>query len=106
MIKKDINRIEAVLPDVLEIAQGGTAVGTGLNTYIGFDKMIAKEISLQTGQHFFTSPNKFDSLASHDPLVQLHGCFNTLAASLHKIGNDIRLLGSGPRCGISELILP
>jgi fumarate hydratase class II len=81
-------------------------VGTGLNTYEGFDHMIAEEISKQTGHHFRSAPNKFEALSTHDALVELHGCLNTLAASLNKIANDIRLLGSGPRCGLAELILP
>lgn len=81
-------------------------MGTGLNTYEGFDEMIATQISKETGYPFLTAPNKFESLSAHDSLVQIHGCFNTLAGSLYKIANDIRLLGSGPRCGIGELLLP
>ena len=90
----------------MQLAQGGTAVGTGLNTYLGFDVMIAQQISKQTGYHFISAQNKFQSLSGHDCLVQLHGCFNTLAGSLNKIANDVRMLGSGPRCGIGQLNLP
>ena len=106
MIAKNIERIEKAIPDVLELAQGGTAVGTGLNTYEGFAEMIANQVSKQTGYAFVSAPNKFEALSTHDSLVQFHGTLNTLAGSLNKIANDIRLLGSGPRCGISELILP
>lgn len=106
MIKKDIKRIQQALECVYELAQGGTAVGTGLNAYEGFDKMVAEQIAKQTGHPFITAPNKFEALSAHDALVQLHGCFNTLANSLTKIANDIRMLGSGPRCGIAELLLP
>jgi fumarate hydratase, class II len=81
-------------------------VGTGLNTYVGFDDMVATQISKETGFPFVTAPNKFEALSAHDALVQLHGCLNTLAGSLNKMANDVRLLGSGPRCGISELLLP
>ena len=100
MISKDIARIKSSIPDVLEIAQGGTAVGTGLNTFEGFDQMIAEQISKETGLTFISAPNKFEALSTHDALVQLHGCLNTLASSLSKIASDIRMLGSGPRCGI------
>jgi len=88
------------------VAQGGTAVGTGLNTYTGFAEDVAKAIANETGYDFVTSPNKFESLATKDALVQLSGSLNTLAASLMKIANDIRFLGSGPRCGLGELQLP
>jgi fumarate hydratase class II len=81
-------------------------VGTGLNTYVDFDKRFATEVAKITGLPFVTAPNKFESLASHDTMVELHGALNTLAVSLMKIANDIRLMGSGPRCGLSELILP
>ena len=101
-----IKRLQAALPDVYALAQGGTAVGTGLNTPKGFDTAIAAEIAQLTGRPFRTAPNKFEALATHDALCQLSGVLNTLAASLMKIGNDIRLLGSGPRCGLGELILP
>jgi len=88
------------------LAQGGTAVGTGINTYEGFDVKVAKKISELTEMSFITAPNKFEALASHDGIVEAHGALNTLAVSLIKIANDIRLLGSGPRCGIGELLLP
>lgn len=94
------------LPGVLEIAQGGTAVGTGLNTYKGFAEKIAKNLSKETGFDFKTAPNKFEALASKDALVFLSGALNTLATSLFKIANDIRFLGSGPRSGLGELSLP
>jgi len=86
--------------------QGGTAVGTGLNTPEGFAEDIAAEIARLTALPFTTAPNKFEALASHDTLVEVHGALNTTAVSLFKIANDIRLLGSGPRCGLGELLLP
>lgn len=87
-------------------AQGGTAVGTGINTYVGFAEAIAENLTQETGIKFTTSPNKFESLATKDALVHLSGALNTLAVSLMKIANDIRFLGSGPRCGLGELSLP
>jgi fumarate hydratase class II len=90
----------------MELAQGGTAVGTGLNAPVGFDKMVAEQIARITGLHFTTAPNKFEALAAHDAMVFSHGAINTVAASLFKIANDIRLLGSGPRSGLGELALP
>ena len=99
-------RIRAALDHVLFLAQGGTAVGTGLNTYEGFSERFAEAVAAETGLAFKSSPNKFESLACHDDLVFLSGALNTLAASLMKIANDIRLLGSGPRCGLNELHLP
>lgn len=100
-------RIEGtVLHNVQKLAQGGTAVGTGLNAPIGFDKAIAFEISAATGIAFEPARNKFEALASNDGLVQMSGVLNTLAVSLTKIANDIRLLGSGPRSGLGELLLP
>merc|ERR1711998_121267 len=87
-------------------AQGGTAVGTGLNTYDGFAEAIAENLKAETGYEFVTSPNKFESLATKDALVNLSGALNTLAVSLMKIANDIRFLGSGPRCGLGETSLP
>jgi fumarate hydratase class II len=105
-IRKGIERVKAKLPDVGELAQGGTAVGTGLNSYIGFDEIVAKEISSMTGYKFTTAPNKFEALASNDALVEFSGSLNTLACSLMKIANDIRFLGSGPRSGLGELQLP
>lgn len=106
MLEKDLLRIEAALPDVLLIAQGGTAVGTGINTYVGFAEAVAENLTHETGYAFKTAPNKFESLATKDALVHLHGALNTLAVSLMKIANDIRFLGSGPRCGLGELSLP
>jgi fumarate hydratase, class II len=101
------NRIDgAVKHGMLKLAQGGTAVGTGLNAPAGFDHEIAGEIAAITGLAFVTAQNKFEALASNDPLVHLSGTLNTLAVALTKIANDIRLLGSGPRAGIGELILP
>ena len=101
-----IKRIESKLPEVSELAQGGTAVGTGLNTYIGFAEAIAKAVSEETGHPFVTAPNKFESLATKDAMVEFHGSLNTAAVSLMKIANDLRFLGSGPRSGLGELILP
>ncbi len=100
-------RIEpAVMAGMMKLAQGGTAVGTGLNAPAGFDEAIAAEIALATGLPFVTAPNKFEALASNDALVHLSGTLNVLAVALSKIANDIRLLGSGPRCGLGELNLP
>ena len=101
-----IRRVESTLPALLLLAQGGTAVGTGLNTRRGFDNKIATEVSRLTGYQFKTAPNKFESLASHDAIVEASGALNTLAVSLFKIANDVRFLGSGPRCGLGELSLP
>ena len=96
----------AIAHGMYQLAQGGTAVGTGLNAPRGFDEEIAAEISTITGLPFVTAPNKFEALASNDALVQLSGALNMLAVALSKIANDIRLLGSGPRCGLGELKLP
>lgn len=101
-----LDRVEQCLPRLLYLAQGGTAVGTGLNTTKGFDTMVASEIAKITGFNFQTAPNKFEALAAHDALVEASGALNTLATSLFKIANDIRYLGSGPRCGYGELSLP
>ncbi|KAK0755531.1 hypothetical protein N5P37_011933 [Trichoderma harzianum] len=101
-----IKRVESSLPDLKLLAQGGTAVGTGINTFEGFAEGIAEEVSKMTGITFQTAPNKFEALAAHDAVVQAHGSLNTLAASLTKIAQDIRYLGSGPRCGLGELVLP
>ncbi|MDB5719668.1 MAG: fumC, partial [Alphaproteobacteria bacterium] len=101
-----IERVRAVLPRLYRLAQGGTAVGTGLNAPKGFAEEIADEIARLTGLPFTTAPNKFEALASHDTLVELSGMLNVIAVSLTKIANDIRLLGSGPRCGLGELKLP
>ena len=105
-IDHSIERVQSSLPHLRLLAQGGTAVGTGLNTFKGFDEAIAAEISKMTGTEFKTAPNKFESLAAHDAIVQASGALNTLAASLFKIAQDIRFLGSGPRCGLGELRLP
>lgn len=99
-------RLKSALPRLQLLAQGGTAVGTGLNTFKGFDEMIATEVSTMTGHEFKTAPNKFEALAAHDAVVEAHGQLNTLATSLFKIAQDIRFLGSGPRCGLGELKLP
>jgi len=105
-VEYGIQRIKEALPKVYLLAQGGTAVGTGLNTRKGFDVQVAAEIAKETGLPFETAPNKFEALAAHDAMVHLSGALNTVAASLMKVANDIRLLGSGPRCGLGELLLP
>ena len=101
-----LDRIKAVLPRLYLLAQGGTAVGTGLNAKKGFDRLFAAEVARITTLPFKTAPNKFEALASNDTMVELSGVLNTIAASLFKIGNDIRLMGSGPRSGLGELSLP
>ena len=101
-----IKRIELTLPGLCELAQGGTAVGTGLNAPIGFAEKVAEEIASITGIAFVTAPNKFEALAAHDSMVFAHGAINAAAAALFKIANDIRFLGSGPRAGLGELALP
>ena len=101
-----IERLQASLPGVLELAQGGTAVGTGLNSAAGFDAAFAREIAALTGLPFRPAANKFEALAAHDALVHLSGALNGIAVALMKIANDIRLLGSGPRAGLGELRLP
>jgi len=105
-IENGIRRIEMTLPMLMELAQGGTAVGTGLNAPIGFAEGVAARIAAITGLPFTTAPNKFEALAAHDAMVMTHGAINTVAASLFKIANDIRFLGSGPRSGLGELALP
>ncbi|KAL6309982.1 L-Aspartase-like protein [Sparassis latifolia] len=105
-VTNGIERVKAVLPRLSLLAQGGTAVGTGLNTKKGFDVKVAAAISQITGLEFKTAPNKFEALAAHDALVEAHGALNVVAVSLMKIANDIRYLGSGPRCGFGELSLP
>jgi len=102
----DLKRIDAVLPDMFELAIGGTAVGTGLNTHPEFAERTAQVIAELTGLPFRSAPNKFAALAAHDALVMASGALKTLACSLMKIANDIRWLGSGPRCGLGELSLP
>lgn len=106
MLQNGIDRINGCLPRLCELALGGTAVGTGLNTHPKFAELSAQKIAELTGKPFKTAPNKFEALATHDALVEASGVLKTLAASLMKIANDIRWLGSGPRCGIGELILP
>ncbi|KAG7878338.1 hypothetical protein KL905_003821 [Ogataea polymorpha] len=101
-----IARVEHSLENLRYLAQGGTAVGTGLNTKKGFAEKVASEVSKLTGLQFYTAPNKFEALAAHDAVVEASGALNTVAVSLFKIANDIRYLGSGPRCGYGELSLP
>ncbi|MBI2707316.1 MAG: class II fumarate hydratase [Proteobacteria bacterium] len=105
-IKMDIRRITNTLPHLYELAQGGTAVGTGLNANPKFAKAFAEKVADLAGLPFVTAENKFEALASEDTMVEVSGALNVLAVSLMKIGNDIRLLGSGPRSGIGELLLP
>lgn len=105
-VKYGIDRVMCTLPRLYQLAQGGTAVGTGLNTKKGFDLKIAAAVAEETKLPFVTAENKFEALAAHDAFVETSGALNTISASLMKIANDIRLLGSGPRCGLGELILP
>jgi len=105
-VRNGIARIEQTMPSLMELAQGGTAVGTGLNAPVGFAEKVAERIAVITGLPFTTAPNKFEALAAHDAMVMTHGAINTVAASLFKIANDIRFLGSGPRSGLGELSLP
>ncbi|KQM32855.1 MULTISPECIES: class II fumarate hydratase [Rhizobium/Agrobacterium group] len=105
-VASSIKRIELTLPGLCELAQGGTAVGTGLNAPVGFAEKVAEEIATITGLPFVTAPNKFEALAAHDSMVFAHGAINAAAAALFKIANDIRFLGSGPRAGLGELALP
>ena len=105
-IRQGIKRVEAAMPDIYELAQGGTAVGTGLNTTRGWAEAVAERIAAITGLPFVTAPNKFEALAAHDAMVFLSGALKTVAGSAYKIANDIRFLGSGPRSGLGELILP
>ena len=105
-VENGIARIEQTMPMLMELAQGGTAVGTGLNAPVGFAEMVAERIAAITQMKFTTAPNKFEALAAHDAMVMSHGAINTVAASLFKIANDIRFLGSGPRSGLGELSLP
>ena len=101
-----VRRAEAALPALYQLALGGTAVGTGLNTAAGYDAEIAALIAAETGLPFVTAPNKFEALAAHDAVVEASGALNVVACSLMKIANDVRFLGSGPRCGLGELLLP
>ena len=105
-VDRGIERVKLALTHIYELAQGGTAVGTGLNTRKGYDAKVAAEIAKITGLPFITAPNKFEALAAHDAMVFYSGALKTIAASLFKIANDLRLLGSGPRSGLGELILP
>src|SRR5215469_11758817 len=105
-VANGIARIEMTLPMLMQVAQGGTAVGTGLNAPVGFAEQVAERIAAITGLPFTSAPNKFEALAAHDAMVFSHGAINTVAASLFKIANDIRLLGSGPRSGLGELAMP
>jgi fumarate hydratase, class II len=105
-VENSVIRIKGTLPHVYALALGGTAVGTGLNTHPQFAERAAAHIAKETGLSFVTAPNKFEYLATHDALVQVSGTLKTIACSLMKIANDIRLLGSGPMCGFAELILP
>jgi len=101
-----IQRVRDALGRIYELAQGGTAVGTGLNTRLGWAEAVAAHMADITGLPFVTAPNKFEALAAHDAMVEISGALKTVSASLFKIANDIRLLGSGPRCGLGELVLP
>ena len=105
-ISQGIKRITKSLEDIYLIAQGGTAVGTGLNTEVGFDEAVAQEIANTTQLPFQTASNKFEALATQDAIVELSGSVKTVAMSIFKIANDLRFLGSGPRCGLGELLLP
>ncbi len=106
MLDHGLKTLKNTLPHLSELALGGTAVGTGLNAPKGYDIMVAEEIANLTGLPFITAENKFEALATHDAIVSVHGALKTLAVSLMKIVNDVRMLGSGPRCGIGELTLP
>ncbi|RFB03959.1 class II fumarate hydratase [Parvularcula marina] len=106
MVENGIARVEAVMPRLYALAQGGTAVGTGINAKPGFAEKFAEEVSTYTKLPFVTAPNKFEALATHDGMVEAHGALNEVAVSLFKIANDIRLLGSGPRSGLGEISLP
>ena len=105
-LQNSISRIEDTLPRLLSLAQGGTAVGTGLNSVRGFDRRFSTELRKLTGRRFTVAPNKFEAMASHDAIVEASGALNVVAVSLMKIANDIRLLASGPRTGIGEINLP
>jgi len=105
-VENGVKRIEMTLPMLMQLAQGGTAVGTGLNAPVGFAEQVAAKIAAITGLPFTSAPNKFEALAAHDAMVFSHGAINTVAVSLFKIANDIRFLGSGPRSGLGELALP
>ena len=106
MLENDLKRIAATLPGLHELALGGTAVGTGLNTHPKFAVLAAKKIASLTGLPFVSAPNKFEALAGHDALVFAHGALKTLACSMNKIANDVRWLASGPRAGLAEIRIP
>ena len=106
MLDNGMDRVKNTIPHLKLLAQGGTAVGTGINTFKGFAEDIAAEVSSMTGTDFKTAPNKFEALGNHDAIVEASGALNTVATSLFKIAQDIRYLGSGPRCGLGELKLP
>ena len=101
-----LERLRGALPRLLSVPQGGTAVGTGLNGHAEFDRVFCERLAALTGLAFTANPNKFEGMGAHDAFVELSGVLNTIAVSLHKLGNDIRLLGSGPRAGIAELVIP
>ena len=105
-VEYGICRIECTLPHLYELAIGGTAVGTGLNTRVGFSERVSAKLADLTGLPFISAKNKFEALAARDALVEVHGALNVVAVSIMKIANDIRFLGSGPRCGFGELVLP
>jgi fumarate hydratase class II len=105
-VSYSVRRAKSALPALLQLAQGGTAVGTGLNSPKGFDLEFAKQVAKLTGLPFVTAENKFEAIAAHDAIVEASGMLNTIAVSLMKIANDLRLLGSGPRCGLGEINLP
>jgi fumarate hydratase class II len=105
-VQLGIERVQACLPHLYPLAQGGTALGTGLNTVVGFDAAFCEEVATLTGQPFVPNPDKFEGMGAHDALVEASGTLNVVAVSLLKIANDIRLLSSGPRCGLGELVLP
>ncbi len=105
-VENGVGRVRAALPRLYCLAQGGTAVGTGINSRVGFAERFAEEVARITGLPFVTAPNKFEALAAHDAIIEASGALNVIAASLMKIANDIRLLGSGPRSGFGELCLP
>ena len=106
LVSRDVERLKLALPGLLDLAIGGTAVGTGLNAKPQFARLVAAKIATLTGLPFVSAPNKFEALASHDAIVFAHGALTSVATGLFKIANDIRLLGSGPRSGLGELILP
>merc|ERR1711915_727714 len=105
-LKFGIERVEAALPRLYMLAAGGTAVGTGLNTRKGYAEDVASQLATATELPFVSAPNKFEALAAHDAMVEMSGALNVIACSIMKIANDIRFLGSGPRCGLGELSLP